>query len=61
MSDKTAIQNEKYWREIIAQEIREYDWETHRCFGHGCPRCDISSALQSVARLVERKEPWEAA
>jgi hypothetical protein len=59
VSDKTAPQPEAYWRARIAQEIRDYDEETHRCYGHGCKRCDISATLRNVARIIARKEMWE--
>lgn len=52
MSNAAAPQFEDYWRKKIAEEILDYDAETHQCFGHGCPRCDISSVLRTVARYI---------
>jgi hypothetical protein len=54
VSDKTAPQPEKYWRARIAEEIRDYDDETHGYCDHDwCVRCDISAALQNVALRIE--------
>ncbi len=50
-----TTQFEKYWRNVIANEIDTYNDDTHPMHGakSTCPRCDIDAVLSVVSGRVK--------